>query len=721
MRTALECLALMARRHGVDVSADRLAHDYAIGDEEPSTALLMRIAKEVGLKARPGQVSWEDLESLGGALPVMARLRNGNSVLVAGFEPAEDGGRALIIDPLSNQPDFLRIDRQKLEDAWDFKAIFAKRSHSAADEDRPFGLSWFVPQILRQRWVFAQIALVAFVLHGLALATPIYFQVVIDKVLSHNTISTLYVLTIGVALALLFNAVLSGLRGMLLLYATSKIDIRLATHTFSRLMSLPLDFFQHVSAGVLTKHMQQGGQIREFLTGRLFMTLLDATALIVFIPILFFYSVTLTAVVLGFTLLLCLIVLFIIGPYRKRLNALYEAEGARQSVLVETIQGMETVKALALEPWRRRHWDDLSATAVQTNFAVGQISTISREISGLIEKVMMVSIIFVGAHLIFEGAISIGALIAFNMLAGRVSGPIVQLISLVNDYQQTALSVRKLSDVMNQRPEQSGGGGLTPPIAGHIRYEGAVFHYPGTQRPALDRINLDIPAGAVVGIVGKSGSGKSTLTKLLQGFHVAQAGIVKIDGYDIRDIDLAHLRMRCGVVLQASFLFRGTIRHNISVTKPEASFGEIVAAAKLAGADEFIEQMPQGYDTMLEENASNLSGGQKQRLSIARALLKDPRILIFDEATSALDPDSEVIFQDNLRSIARGRTVLMVSHRLSMLVDCDAIIYLERGQLLDQGRHDVLLQRCAGYRHLWERQHRHVASSRRNGRNVAAQ
>lgn len=456
--------------------------------------------------------------------------------------------------------------------------------------------------------------------------------------------------------------------------------------------------------------MQQTGRIREFLTGRLFLTLLDGVSLFVFVPILLLYSVKLTLVVLGFAALVGLVVMLLVGPFQRRLQALYQAEGDRQALLVETVHGMRTVKSLALEPRQRKVWDDYSAQSISVRFRVEKISTIAQSMTGLLEKLMSVAIIGLGALDVFSGAMTIGALVAFNMLAGRVSGPLVQIVTMVHEYQEVALSVRMLGEIMNQRPEQAGRGrGVRPRLQGRIEFDRVTFRYAPDSAPALDNVSFAIPAGSVFGVVGKSGSGKTTITRLIQGLYQSQEGLVRMDGYDSREIDLVHLRTSIGVVLQDNFLFRGSVRDNIAAAKPDASIEEIMEVARIAGAEEFIERLPRGFDTMLEENAANLSGGQKQRLAIARALITDPKLLIFDEATSALDPDSEAIIRDNLSRIAAGRTVIIVSHRLSTLVNADAILVVERGKVADIGRHDQLVSRCMTYRHLWSQQMRQVA------------
>ncbi len=707
--TALKCLALVARHHGVECSADRLIHDYSLATEEPTLRRVLRIAKDTGLKSRHSRLTWKQLSKLDQAFPCMARLTNGNFVIMVGLRQSEsEEGQAqeqiAVFDPSVAKKDFSFYTREQFEDIWRGEVILTKKSFSMLDSNQPFSLKWFIPEIIKQRTAFTDVAVAALFIHLIALVVPLFFQIVIDKVLVNSALETLRVLTIGICIALAFDAILGYMRSYLLLHATSKIDIRVATRTFGHMLRLPMSYFEHTTAGVLTKHMQQTNQIREFLTGSLFLTMLDSTALLIFLPILFFYSPTLTVIVLVFSGLLAINIGVLLGPYRRRLEALYNAEGERQAMLVETIHGVQTVKALSMEPVQRKNWDQSSAQAVAMQFKVGKISITATTISKFLEKLLTVIVVWWGASLVIGKELSVGELVAFQMISGRVTGPLVQLVGLVHSYQQCALSVRMLGSVMNHEAEAGIGSGLRPAIEGKLEFEDVTFQYSPTTAPALDNVSFEIPAGKVVGVVGRSGSGKTTLTRMMQGMHSPQSGLLRIDRLDMRELDIAHLRQNIGVVLQDNFLFRGTVRENIAMAKPNSSFQEIVYYARMAGASEFIERMPQSYDTLLEENGANLSGGQKQRLAIARALLKDPRILIFDEATSALDPESEAIIQKNLKVIAKGRTVVLVSHRLSTLTGCDAIIVLERGKVSSMGTHEQLLERSKVYQELWYQQ-----------------
>jgi subfamily B ATP-binding cassette protein HlyB/CyaB len=706
--TTLQCLTAIAQHHGLQVNPERLIHEYALSAEEPSSAMLLRMADSIGLKAKARQLSVARLLGQKGVFPLIARMKDGNSVIVVGISP-DAGGTLALLDPAASQGAVTMLGHDAFNARWSGEAVFLKRIHAGGAVRQPFGLRWFLPEIMLQKKVFRDIAIAALAMHILALASPIFFQLVIDKVLVHHSISTLWVLAAGMMIALLFEAVFGYMRQLLTLWGSNKIDIRLTRRAFGHLLSLPIDFFETTSAGVVVRHMQQLERIRQFLTGRMFFTALDATALVIFVPILFSYSLKLAMVVLLFTFLIAVIVSILVPTFQRRLNAMYAAEGARQALLVETIHGMRTVKALAIEPMQRRAWDQRSAHAINMHYKVGQISITGNAVTDFLGKVLPVVIIVLGAQDVFDQTLSVGALIAFQMLSSRVTGPLIAIVGLVNEYQETALSVRMLGEVMNRAPEgRTGGGGLRPELRGNITFDGVVFRYPGASNNALDRASFQIKEGSVVGVVGRSGSGKTTITKVIQGLYNIQEGIVRFDGYDAREIDLAHMRRQIGVVLQENFLFYGTVRDNIAATMPEASFEQIVEAAQISGADEFIERLAQGYDTVLEENASNLSGGQKQRLSIARALLSKPRILVLDEAASALDPESEAIFMRNLSRIAVGRTVVMISHRLSTLVNADTILVMQRGQLMDAGRHDELLTRCTTYTQLWNQQTSHL-------------
>lgn len=709
VNTALTCFAIIAREHKIELTQDRLRHEYSLGNEEIVHDTLIRMAKDQGMKARKVGLGWNDLLNLKKAFPVIAKMHNGSHMVLIGGVPAQDSEQDMLMacfDPLGGAGgEHLRLSRQEFEAKWSGEIYVLKRVYKLSDESQPFSLRWFMPEILKQKTTFFDVGLAVLFINVIALVTPIFFQIVIDKVLVNQAFTTLHVLGGGMVLMLIVNACLDFLRDYLLLHATNKIDLRVTSRTFRHMLNLPLDFFERVTAGVLTKHMQQTANIRGFLTGSVFLTMLEATSLFVFLPFLFFYSLKLTAIVLVFTLLIATVILVLIAPFKRRLDALYDAEGNRQAMLVETINGMPTVKAMAIEPLLRGKWENKVAKAISMQFRVGKISITAKSLTQLLERLMVVILIWVGASQVFSGAITVGALIAFQMLAGRVTSPLVRLVGLIHQYQEAALSVEKLGVVMNAKEEWGADRhGVRPSLAGDIVFDRVSFRYAPDLPNALQELSFTIPTGSTLGIVGPSGSGKTTLTRMLQKAYFPSSGTIRINNCYMNEIDTSHLRQNTGVVLQESFLFRTTVAENIRAGQSGASRQQIIEAATLAGADEFIVKLPQGYDTMLEEGASNMSGGQRQRMAIARALLTKPEILILDEATSSLDPESERIVRENLTEIAKGRTVIVVSHRLSMLKDADNTIVLEGGKLVGFGTHKQLLQQCALYKKLWQQQ-----------------
>lgn len=707
--SGVSCLCLIGRHHGLAVSEEQLAHEYALGNGSLSLEQLREIARDKGMRGKIRPLSWQAALACRDVFPVLAQRRDGQYAILCNVQKLDDGAlriQALFPDALEKggTDSALRLlDEANFREAFAERMLLLKRRYRIDDADQPFGLAWFLPEFLRHKRIFGQIALAVLVITAISLLTPLFFQLVIDKVLPHKTYSTLNVLSAGILGVILYNAFLEFLKNYLLIFTTNKIDINLGIRTFHHLMRLPLSFFERIPAGVILKHMQQTEKIRGFLSGNLFFTLLDVFSLVVFIPFLVLYSFSLTLIVFVFSFSIALVVVSLIKPFQKRLDELYAAEGKRQSSLVESIRGIQTIKSLALEPMREKEWNDMTAFAVHSYFRVGKISVTAKVFSQALEMMMNIVIIWYGAHLVFDARLSMGALIAFQMISSRVSSPLVKMVSLVHEYQQISLSVRMLGVVMNSKPEESGGN-LRSEVRGDISFHDVGFQYRPDTLPVISNFTLHIRPGEILGIVGRSGSGKSTIAKLVQAMYTPQQGFLRMDGIDIREIDKMHLRRNIGVVLQENYFFHGSIRDNIRQGRPDASAEEVIEAARLAGAHEFISGFHTGYETILEENAVNLSGGQKQRLAIARALILSPKILIFDEATSALDPESEWQISQNLRQMAQGRTVIMISHRLSLMRQAHRIIVLDRGRLIEQGNHEELLAHKGVYSDFWAQQ-----------------
>ncbi|MBF0460261.1 MAG: peptidase domain-containing ABC transporter [Magnetococcales bacterium] len=701
--SSLRCFFLVCQHHGIEITPER----FLGAKEDDIAGSVLRLMHEVNLKGKLlRNRKWQDLANLGTAYPVMVEKKTGHWVIVASAVTTADGmSNVAVMDPSVESTGLSLIPRQQFEEHWNGTILLIKREHNLDDGPRTFDLRWFLPEIMKNAKYFRDIIVAATMVNLLSFVMPLAFQIMLDKVVPHQSHQTLFTLTAILIVATAFDGLFTYVQQMLMIHATNKIDAQLIVRTFEHLLGLPMPFFESMPTGVLIRHMQQTESIRSFLTGGLFGTLLQASSLPLLLVGLTLYSGQLTAVVLVFTMAIAAIIGFMIPAFKRRLEKLYNAEGSRNADLVETVHGMRAVKSLALEPLRKASWDRKVANCISQRTSVGQFGAIASTLTHMLQGGMGLAVLSLGISLVFDGDLSIGALVAFNMLSQRVSGPLVQMVALINSYQQTALSVQMLGHVMNYPPERDANHrGIRPVVTGQIEFQDVTFRYDKSATPALRGVSFRVEEGQVIGVVGRSGSGKTTITRLIQSIHSAQEGMILLDGNDIRHFELPHLRRSIGVVLQDNILFRGTVRDNIAAAKPDASLLEVIEAAKLAGADEFIDRLSHSYETYVEEGASNFSGGQRQRIAIARALLLSPRLLIFDEATSALDPESEAIIRRSLSKISEGRTLIIVSHRLSSLTSTDAILVLDKGEVVDFAPHAVLLERCTIYRHLWDQQ-----------------
>ncbi|GAA5786266.1 type I secretion system permease/ATPase [Chitiniphilus shinanonensis] len=687
--TALACLVMLARFHQVAIEPEQVRHQYADTDGRLSESDVLRAARHAGLKVRAVDTPLDRLERT--PLPAMARTLDGGWVILAKVE----GDQVLYHDPVAGRPQ--RCDRAGWLAMWSGRLIlFTSRASLAGDLAR-FDFSWFIPAVVKYRKLLGEVLLVSFVLQLIGLATPLFFQVVMDKVLVHRGITTLDVIAIGLLVISLFEVGMTALRTYVFSHTTNRIDVELGAKLFRHMLSLPLAYFQARRVGDSVARVRELENIRNFLTGQALTSVLDLFFSVVFLAVMFYYSGWLTLIVV--LSLPCYMVLSIlITPIlRARLDEKFARGAENQSFLVETVSGIETVKAMAVEPQVTRRWDNQLAAYVSAGFKVSHLGNLGSQGVNLVQKIVTVATMWMGAKLVIEGKLSVGQLIAFNMLAGRVASPVMRLAQLWQDFQQVGISMQRLGDILNTRTEVNQSRAQLPPIQGTIEFDQVHFRYRPDGPEVLRGISLEIKRGEVIGIVGRSGSGKSTLTKLLQRLYVPERGRVLVDGIDLGLADPAWLRRQIGVVLQENLLFNRSIRDNIALADPGMGMDAVIHAAKLAGAHDFIVELPEGYDTMVGEHGTGLSGGQRQRVAIARALVTNPRILIFDEATSALDYESERIIQHNMKAICQGRTVLIIAHRLSAVRDADRIVAMDRGQIVEQGPHRELVGRDGGY------------------------
>lgn len=688
--TGLMCLVMLARFHNIAASAEQLTHTFAEEGRPLDQAQLLLAAQQLGLKARYARSTAARLVHT--PLPAIAFGVDGSFFIIARV----DQGKVLIHNPQVLRQEVLELEA--LSARWTGELILVRSQASLTGELSRFDFTWFIPAVVKYRKLLGEVLVVSFVLQIFALLTPLFFQVVMDKVLVHRGLSTLDVIAVGLLGIMVFESLLSGLRTYVFAHTASRIDVELGSRLFRHLISLPLAYFQARRVGDSVARVRELEHIRSFLTGNAITLLLDVLFSVVFIAVMFAYSGWLTLVVVLSLPLYFLISLLITPALRARLNESFTRGAENQAFLVETVNGVDTLKSMAVEPQVTRKWDNQLAGYVAAGFRTQNLSSLANESVALVGKLVTVATLWLGARLVIEGQLTVGQLIAFNMLAGRVSQPIMRLAQLWSNFQQTGVSVQRLGDILNARTEVSSSTQSSlPPLQGRIEFDQVQFRYRPDGAEVLRGVSLLIAPGEVIGIVGRSGSGKSTLTRLLQRLFTPERGRVLVDGMDLALADVSSLRRQIGVVLQDNMLFHRSIRENIALADPGQPIEAVIEAAKMAGAHEFILELPEGYDTLVGEHGASLSGGQRQRIAIARALIGNPRILIFDEATSALDYESERVIQNNMQAIASGRTVIIIAHRLSAVRDANRIVVMDRGQIVEQGSHLELLAHQAGH------------------------
>lgn len=686
--SGFQCLLMAGMFHHLELDASRLWHEYNENGAMDWVGLV-RAAKDGGFKAKIEGINWARVGYL--ALPAIARYKGGDFVLLLSHRRDEQGGDEMLVKAADeSRPQ--RVSCEQLKEEIEGRCIHLASRASMKRELGRFDFTWFIPAIIKYRRQLGEVLLMSLFLQLFALLTPIFFQVVMDKVLVHRGLTTLDVIVFGMVVITVFEVVMGGLRTYLLTHATNRIDAELGARLFGHLLTLPQSYFEARRVGDTVARVRELENIRNFLTSSILTVLLDFLFIFVFLIAMYIYSPLLTYVVLAS--LPCYIAVSIaISPIlRQQLKEKFERGAENQAFLVESVSGISTIKAHAVEPQMRNRWNNQLAGYISASFRTTNTGNIGSQVIQLISKLATAAILWFGAHAVISGELTVGQLIAFNMLAGRVAQPVLRLAQLWQDFQQVGVSVKRLGDILNAPTEYTRSRQVAlPDLAGAMSFSEVSFGYPGSEKRALRGITLDIGAGDSIGIVGKSGSGKSTLAKLAQRFYLPDSGRITIDGIDLSLADPAWLRRQIGVVLQESLLFNSSIHRNIALANPGMSMDSIVKVAQLAGAHEFIVELGEGYETVIAEKGSTLSGGQRQRIAIARALATDPKILIFDEATSALDYESEKLIQDNMREISRGRTVLIISHRLSAVRECSKIIVMHQGEIAESGTHDELL------------------------------
>ena len=689
-------LTSLLRLHGIGVDPEQVRHSF--GEIPIGVSEMLRHAKQTGLKARVIKTTFVRLATT--PLPGIAVLRDGGFLLLG---KAGDG-KVLVQSPLAPRPQLMT--QAEFEAVWDGRIVLVARRAGLVDLARRFDITWFLGAIVKYRGLLGEVFVASFFLQLFALATPLIFQVVIDKVLVHRSMTTLDLLIIAFSAIAIFETILGALRTYVFAHTTNRIDVELGARLFRHLLALPIAYFQARRVGDSVARVRELESIRNFLTGSALTLVIDLFFTIVFIAVMFVYSSLLTWVIIASFPFYIAVSAVATPIFRQRLDEKFKRGAENQAFLVESVTGVETLKSMAVEPQMQRRWEEQLAGYVTASFRVTNLGNVASQGVQLVSKLATALTLYFGARLVIEGSLSVGELVAFNMLSGRVSQPVLRLAQIWQDFHQARLSVARLGDILNTPAEQTYNASRStlPAVIGSVRFEHVTFRYRVDGSEVLHDIDFDVPAGQIVGIVGPSGSGKSTVAKLVQRLYVPESGKVLVDGIDLAVVDPAWLRRQIGVVLQENVLFNASVRANIALADPAMSMERVIAAATLAGAHDFILELPEGYDTIVGERGSSLSGGQRQRIAIARALVGNPRILIFDEATSSLDYESEQTIQNNMRRIVEGRTALIIAHRLSTVRRANRIITIERGCIVEDGTHDELIRSGGRYSTLYRLQ-----------------
>ncbi len=698
VNTGLISLELVARINNIDIDMRSIVREYGITTADIDPEEIIRIAKNKGFKIKKKYISLNEFPE-NYPMPAIIRMKDDSYKVLLALK--KDENKALILTPLAKTPEPVLIEELQ-EQLQDYILVL---KHKLIDDDAKFGFKWFFLEIFKYKQIMAQVLLGSFVIQLFGLVTPLFTQVILDKVLVNRTISTLNVLAIAFIIVSVFELLLNLSRNYIFIHTTNKIDAKLGAKLFKHLFRLYYVYFEKRQVGNIVARVRELDRIREFITNKSVSVLIDAFFSIVFLAVMWVYSPKLTIISLVFLGIIAMIYLLITPELRTRLEEKFQMGAHSNSYLVEAVTGVQTVKSLAVEGSMFRKWEDKLGKYLKSSFNLALIGNFTGSVCGFLQKAMTICILYVGVLLVLENKLTIGQLIAFQMFSGQFSAPMLRLVGLWNEFQQTLLAVDRIGDILNSPIEVQSGNAITlSNVRGDIKVENLSFRYNIESPNVLNNINIEIKAGQKIGFVGRSGSGKSTITKLIQRLYYTTEGTIYIDGIDIRNIDPVWLRTNIGIVLQENYLFSGTIKDNISLPRPNVPMEGIIQAARISGAHDFISKLPKGYDTEVGERGSSLSGGQKQRIAIARALISNPRILIFDEATSALDYESERIIRDNMALICKGRTSIVIAHRLSTIKDCDMIYCFDDGKIVEQGRHEELLKYDGYYKKLYEAQ-----------------
>lgn len=694
------CLVMVSRYWGKRFSVNRLRDIANVDRNGASLRGLLAAAESIGFTTRPVKASIQQLAKQ--KLPAIVHWEGKHYIVVYEITPK----RVIVADPAIGQRN---LSHAEFKANWTGYTLLLQPTAMLKDTKETSTPFWQFFELLKPHsLVMLEVFIASVFIQIFGLVTPLFTQLILDRVVVQRSELTLTAVGLGLLMFNLFQVAMTGLRQYLLDHTANRIDLALIVGFIRHTLRLPLSFFESRYVGDIISRVQENRKIQRFLSGEALSILLDLLTVFIYVGLMFWYSWQMALLALLIVPPFAFLAL-IATPFLQRISReIFNAVASESSYLIETLTGVRTVKATAVEQTVRWHWEELLNKEIKTNFSGQVISNRLQIFSNTIQALITTAILWVGAYQVIHNQLTIGQLVAFNMLLGNIITPFQRLSILWNQLQEVVIAVERINDVLDAEPEedlQQQARQNLPQIQGHVRFEGVTFRYhPESDINILENLSFEVKPGQMVALVGRSGSGKTTISKLVLGLYPPTDGKVLIDGHDITSISLRSLRQQAGVVDQDTFLFGGTIRENISLGHPGASLTEVIEAAQLAGADEFIKKLPMGYETQIGEGGGLLSGGQRQRIAIARALLGNPQLLILDEATSHLDTESERIIQQNLNTILKGRTTLIIAHRLSTIRNADFILVLDRGVLIESGTHEELMTKQGHYFYLNQQQ-----------------
>lgn len=694
------CLVMVSRYWGKRFSVNRLRDIANVDRNGASLRGLLTAAESLGFATRPVKASLNQLAKQ--KLPAIAHWEGKHYIVVYEITPKY----VIVADPAIGQR---ALTHAEFQADWTGYTLLLQPTAMLKDAKETSTPFWQFFELMKPHsLVMFEVFIASVFIQIFGLVTPLFTQLILDRVVVQRSELTLTAVGVGLLIFNLFRVAMTGLRQYLLDHTANRIDLALIVGFIRHTLQLPLNFFESRYVGDIISRVQENRKIQRFLSGEALSILLDLLTVFIYVGLMLWYSWKMALLALVIVPPFALLAL-IATPFLQRISReIFNAVANESSYLIEALTGVRTVKATAVEQTVRWHWEELLNKEIKTNFSGQVISNRLQIFSNSIQAVVTTLLLWYGAYLVIQNQLTIGQLVAFNMLLGNIISPFQRLIVLWNQLQEVVIAVERINDVLDTEPEedlQNQSRQNLPQIKGNIRFENVTFRYhPESDINILENINFEVKPGQTVALVGRSGSGKTTISKLVIGLYPPTDGKVLIDGQDITSLSLRSLRQQVGVVDQDTFLFGGTIRENISLGHPGAPLAEVIEAANLAGADEFIKKLPMGYETQIGEGGGLLSGGQRQRIAIARALLGNPRLLILDEATSHLDTESERIIQQNFNTILKGRTTLVIAHRLSTVQNADMILVLDRGVLVESGTHDELMSKRGQYFYLNQQQ-----------------